>query len=89
MISQGESVRIGVIFVVFVCLAVSAFAFGFVADSASAHRARCHQLHECPSDHATYRCGRRLLCVKPTSEYRNASFKIRVVYNGRLHYCKR
>ena len=82
--------RIGVVLVVLVCLAVSALAFGYAADSAAAHRARCHQMHACPSDHATYRWGaKKLLCVAPTASERKASFKMRVVYNGRLHYCKR
>lgn len=81
--------RIGVVFVVLVSLAVSALAFGYAADPASAHRARCHQQHECPSDHATYRWGpKQLLCVKPTSEYRNETFRLRVVHDGRLHLCK-
>lgn len=81
--------RIGVVFVVLGCLAVSVFAFGYAADSASAHRAQCHQQHECPSDHATYRWGpKQLLCVKPTSVYRNETFKMRVVHDGRLHLCK-
>ena len=30
---------------------------GYVAEDTSAHRARCHQLDTCPSDHATYRWG--------------------------------
>jgi hypothetical protein len=52
------------------------------------HRSRCHQNHTCPSDHATYRW-RGLLCVKPTSDKRNSTFKRRVVYAGRTYYCKR
>ena len=82
--------RISVVLVVLVCLAVSAFAFGYAADPASADRAYCHMKHSCPSDHATYRWGtNRLLCVAPSADERNATFKMRVVYNGRLHYCKR
>ena len=82
--------RIGVVLVVLVCLAVSAVTFGYAAAPASAHRAYCHTKHVCPSDHATYRWGpSRLLCVAPTADERTASFKMRVVYNGRLHYCKR
>ena len=82
--------RIALVFVVLVCLVLSAFAFGYVAEPASAHRSYCHMKHYCPSDHATYRWGpNRLLCVAPTADERNASFKQRVVYDGRLHYCKR
>jgi hypothetical protein len=76
--------------------AALAFAGSAVVDSARAHRARCHQAHTCPSDHATYRwygrAGGRLgrwLCVHRTAEERNATFKIRVVYGGRTYYCKR
>jgi hypothetical protein len=75
------------------CLAVVACAFAagqIVTEDASAHRAACHRLHTCPSDHATYRWGpKRLLCVKPTSDKRNATFKIRVRYAGLTYYCKR
>jgi hypothetical protein len=82
--------RLAVVFVVLICLAVSAVVFGYSAAPASAHRAYCHMKHSCPSDHATYRWGaKNLLCVAPTASERNASFKLRVVYNGRLHYCKR
>jgi hypothetical protein len=71
-------------------LAFSAFAFGYAASPASAHRHGCHRWHSCPSDHATYRWGpKRLLCVKPTSEKRNASFRIRVRYSGLTYWCKR
>ena len=74
------------------CLAivVCAVAAGRVADDASAHRAACHTAHTCPSDHASYRWGpKRLLCVKPSSDKRNATFKIRVRYSGLTYYCKR
>lgn len=82
--------RAGVVLVVLTALAVSAFAFGYSADPASAHRARCHQAHTCPSDHATYRWGpKRLLCVKPTSDKRNATFKTSVRYAGLPYLCKR
>lgn len=82
--------RIGVVFVVLVCLAASVFAFGYAAEPASAHRAHCHLKHECPSDHATYRWGpQHLLCVKPTSENRDASFKMRVLYSSRAYLCQR
>jgi len=75
----------------------TALVFGAVAtDQAQAHRARCHQAHTCPSDHATYRwygrAGGRLgrwLCVHWSADERNATFKIRVVYGGRTYYCKR
>jgi hypothetical protein len=43
-------------------LAFAALTVGYTASPASAHRARCHQAHTCPSDHATYRW-RRWLCV--------------------------
>jgi hypothetical protein len=61
---------------------------------ASAHRSRCHQAHTCPSDHATYRwrspsTGIRWLCVKPTADERNSTFRKRVVYGGRTYFCKR
>jgi len=36
------------------------------ASATAEHRARCHQHHSCPSDHATYRW-RGLLCVAPYS----------------------
>jgi hypothetical protein len=73
--------------------AVAAFAFGYAASPASAHRSGCHRWHTCPSDHATYRwrspSGRRLLCVAPYADERNATFRIRVVYAGRTYWCKR
>jgi hypothetical protein len=64
------------------------------APSASAHRSWCHARHTCPSDHATYwwrspRTGIRWLCVKPTAEERNSTFRKRIVYAGRVYYCKR
>ncbi len=76
---------------------VAALAIAIVAAVGSApasaqetHRARCHQRHTCPSDHATYRWGpRRLLCVKPDSDKRTARFKIRVRYAGKLYFCRR
>jgi Spy/CpxP family protein refolding chaperone len=71
-------------------LAFTAFTFGYAAGPASAHRSWCHSKHTCPSDHATYRWGpKRLLCVKPTSEKRNASFRTRVRYGGLTYWCKR
>ena len=74
-------------------LAFTAFTFGYAAGPASAHRSWCHSRHDCPSDHATYRwrspSGRSLLCVKPTSDKRNASFRTRVVYAGLTYWCKR
>jgi hypothetical protein len=69
-------------------LALGVFAFGYAADSASAHRHGCHRWHTCPSDHATYRW-RGLLCVAPYSDKRNSSFRRRVQYDGRTYYCKR
>ena len=71
-------------------LALSALTVGYSAESASAHRSWCHSKHTCPSDHATYRWGpKRLLCVKPTSDKRNSTFRIRVRYGGLTYYCKR
>jgi hypothetical protein len=77
-------------------LALLAFAFGYAAAPASAHRNICHLHHTCPSDHATYRwygrAGGRLgrwLCVKPTARERNATFRIRVRYGGYTYWCKR
>ena len=78
----------------------AAFAFAAVTpDQAQAHRSRCHQAHKahtCPSDHATYRWrGRvggitaRWLCVHRTSDERNSTFRRRVVYGGRVYFCKR
>jgi opacity protein-like surface antigen len=75
----------------------AAFAFAAVTpDQAQAHRSRCHQAHTCPSDHATYRWrGRvggitaRWLCVHRTSDERNSTFRRRVVYGGRVYFCKR
>lgn len=82
--------RVVVVLVMLVCLVTSAVTFAYAAAPASAHRSYCHTKHVCPSDHATYRWGSSLLlCVAPTADERNASFKMRVVYNGRLHYCKR
>lgn len=74
-------------------LALAALAFGYSAGPAAAsaaHRNPCHTRHECPSDHATYRWGpKRLLCVKPTSSKRNATFRKRIRYGGLTYYCKR
>lgn len=82
--------RAGLAVVLLASLAVAAFAFGYSADPASAHRSGCHSKHVCPSDHATYRWGpKRLLCVKPTSDKRTASFKINVRYAGLPYLCKR
>jgi hypothetical protein len=82
--------RAGLALILSTAVAVAAFAFGASADSASAHQSGCHTKHECPSDHATYRWGpKRLLCVKPTSDKRNASFKINVRYAGLPYLCKR
>jgi len=54
---------------------------------ASAHRSGCHPKKECPSDHATYKW-RGKLCVKPTSDKRNGSFKTKIRYAGLTYYCK-
>jgi hypothetical protein len=58
------------------------------APSVPAHRSGCHRAHSCPSDHATYRW-RGQLCVKPSSDKRDSSFKKKVRYDGRTYYCKR
>jgi hypothetical protein len=78
--------------VAFALLALTAIA----PDQAQAHRSWCHSRHTCPSDHATYRwygraAGRwgRWLCVSRTADERNSTFKIRVLYGGRVYYCKR
>ena len=74
----------------FVCVALlvaAVLAFGF-AGTASAHRSGCHRWHTCPSDHATYRW-RGWLCVAPYASERNSTFRHRVVYEGRVYYCKR
>jgi len=82
--------RAALAFVVAAAVALAAFTSGYFADPASAHRARCHQAHSCPSDHATYRWGpKRLLCVKPSSDKRNATFKMNVRYAGLPYLCKR
>jgi hypothetical protein len=70
----------------FAVLAVAALTVA--AAPAEAHRARCHQAHTCPSDHATYRW-RGLLCVAPYSDKRNRTFRRKVVYGGRTYWCKR
>jgi hypothetical protein len=61
---------------------------GGAASPASAHRSGCHRWHTCPSDHATYRW-RGLLCVKPTADERDGSFRRRVVYQGLVYWCRR
>jgi hypothetical protein len=72
-----------------VSLAVSlVFATSFATRPASAHRSRCHQNHTCPSDHATYRW-HGLLCVSRNADERNRTFNRRVVYGGRVYFCKR
>jgi len=74
--------------VVFVALSLSATASANT--SGVTHRASCHRVHACPSDHATYRWGtNRLLCVKPTSEERTKAFKIRIRYGGLIYWCRR
>jgi hypothetical protein len=77
---------------VFAALAMAAIA----PTQAQAHRSWCHSRHTCPSDHATYRwygrAGGRLgrwLCVSRTADERNSTFRIRVLYGGRVYYCKR
>lgn len=71
-------------------LTVAVLAFGYTAKPANAHRNACHTRHTCPSDHATYRWGtQRLLCVKPTSSKRNATFRKRIRYGGLTYFCKR
>jgi hypothetical protein len=69
-------------------LALAALTFGYAASPASAHRSGCHRWHTCPSDHATYRW-RGLLCVAPYADERNSTFRRRIVYQGRVYYCKR
>jgi hypothetical protein len=64
-------------------------AAGYVAEDTSAHRARCHQFDTCPSDHATYRWGPHRVLVKPTSDKRNVTFKIRVRHAALTYFCKR
>jgi hypothetical protein len=71
-------------------MAVAALTLGFAAAPATAHLSWCHSRHTCPSDHASYRWGpSRLLCVKPTADERDSTFRIRVRYAGRTYYCKR
>ncbi len=58
--------------------------------AATSHRSWCHARHTCPSDHATYRWGRKhLLCVAPYADERNSTFKKKIRYKGRTYYCKR
>jgi hypothetical protein len=33
--------------------------------------------------------GIRWLCVKPTADERNSTFRKRIVYGGRVYWCKR
>ena len=76
---------------------LAALAFAAVAPQrAQAHSHPCHRAHTCPSDHATYRwLGRiggvraRWLCVKRSSSKYNSTFRRRVVYGGRVYWCKR
>jgi hypothetical protein len=58
------------------------------APAEASHRSRCHQSHTCPSDHATYRW-RGLLCVKPKSDKRDATFTRRVKHAGLTYFCQR
>lgn len=75
---------------VLVTTLLACLALGVGAQSAQAHRNGCHTKHVCPSDHATYRwSAKKLLCVKPTSDKRSASFKIRVRHDGLTYFCKR
>jgi hypothetical protein len=67
---------------------VVAVAASAIAKPADAHRSGCHRWHTCPSDHATYRW-HGWLCVAPYSSKRDASFRKRIVYAGRVYYCKR
>ena len=55
--------------------------------AAPAHRSGCHGHHTCPSDHATY-TWRGKLCVKPSADERDSSFKKKVTYAGLKYYCK-
>lgn len=74
-----------------IVLAALAVALGLsvaTAEPANAHRNPCHVKHACPSDHATYRW-RGVLCVKPTSDKRTASFRKRLTYAGLTYHCKR
>ena len=80
--------------VVTLALLAAAVWIGFAAGPASAHRSGCHRWHTCPSDHATYRwrspsTGIRWLCVAPYADERNATFRKKIRYGGRLCYCKR
>jgi hypothetical protein len=58
-----------------------------MSDVAFGHLSGCHRWHSCPSDHATYRW-RGLLCVSPASGESTSGYPIRVVYAGRVYYCK-
>jgi hypothetical protein len=77
-----------------VLAAVAGAVAAIPAAPASGHISFCHLRQTCPSDHASYRwrnphTGSRLLCVKPTADERDSSFKIRVVWQGRTYWCKR
>jgi hypothetical protein len=69
-----------------VAVAVAALSLS-VAAPVGAHRSGCHSHHTCPSDHATYRW-HGWLCVKPTADERNSSFRKRIRYGGHTYYCK-
>jgi hypothetical protein len=55
---------------------------------ADAHRSGCHRWHSWPSDHATYRWN-GMLCVSPASGESTYGYKKKVVYGGRVYYCKK
>jgi hypothetical protein len=69
-------------------MVLAVLALGLAARPAAAHQSGCHRWHTCPSDHATYRW-KGLLCVKPTADERTSAYRKRVVYQGRVYYCKR
>jgi hypothetical protein len=56
--------------------------------AAGAHRSGCHRWHSCPSDHATYKW-RGMWCVSPASGESRYGYPKRVVYGGRIYYCRR
>lgn len=58
------------------------------ASGGNSHRNVCHTRHTCPSDHASYRWT-GWLCVAKTADERTAAFKKRVVYQGRVYFCRR
>jgi hypothetical protein len=59
-----------------------------VPTSAGAHRSGCHRWHTCPSDHATYKW-HGMWCVSPASGESRYGYPKRVVYGGRVYYCRR